>query len=132
MRHGDRKDEFDTGATRDTDDGKGRPSLITATLIHRTAVHLAKGEKHYGKNNWTKGMPFCRTADSLIRHIFQWLDQDEVEDHLAAIVCNAMFLMYYESECRELDDRGEKRIPTPALTFNELNAKINEEGMTRG
>ena len=93
MQCGNEKTEFETGATRDDSTGKGRPSLISPVLIHRTSKHLAAGEEHYGKDNWTKGMPYCRTADSLVRHIYQWLSQDDSEDHLAAIVCNTMFLM---------------------------------------
>lgn len=130
MRNGDQKEQFEAGATRDDSTGKGRPSLISPVLIHRIAVHLAAGEEHYGKDNWTKGMPYCRTADSLVRHIYQWLAQDDLEDHLAAIVCNAMFLMHYEEDHKHnlsgsingrpspLDDRPEafKKILPSLLT----------------
>ena len=119
-----KKTEFETGATRDDSAGKGRPSLISPVLIHRTAKHLAAGEEHYGKDNWTKGMPYCRTADSLVRHIYQWLAQDDSEDHLAAIACNTMFLMHFEEAIAagglpgSLDDRTEafKKILQSLLT----------------
>ena len=108
MRHGDKKEEFETGAQRDTDDGKGTPSLISPVLIHRLGVLLQKGAKHYGADNWMKGMPYRRTADSMIRHIFQWLAGDAEEDHLAAVCFGAMCLMTYESRRTwdpRLDDR---------------------------
>ncbi len=110
MRHSDTKTSFGTGAQRDIDEGKGRPSLISPVLIHRLGVHLAKGAKHYGDDNWAKGMPYRRTADSMIRHIFQWLAGDEEEDHLAAIGFGVMCLMTYESDRtldQKLDDRDE-------------------------
>jgi hypothetical protein len=143
--HTDEKTEFETGATRDDSTGKGRPSLISPVLIHRVSKHLAAGEEHYGKDNWTKGMPYCRTADSLIRHIFQWLAGDDSEDHLAAIVCNTMFLMHYEEDWNQsevrltdgenprnatnpLDDRPEafKKILPSILTSLTSDAKLEK------
>ncbi len=55
-----------------------------------------------------KGMPYLRTADSMIRHIYQWLAGDTEEDHLAAVCFGAMCLMTYEEEVGmdlKLDDR---------------------------
>jgi len=114
MRHADTKTEFNTGAQRDSSEGKGRPSLISPVLIHRLGVHLAKGAEHYGDDNWSKGMPFRRTADSIIRHINQWLAGDEEEDHLAAIAFGVMCLMTFEEMeevdgmYEELDDRDKR------------------------
>lgn len=128
MRHGNEKEEFETGAQRDIGKGKGKPSLISPVLIHRTSVHLAAAEEHYppkdGSANWMKGMSFRRTADSIIRHIFQWLAGDEEEDHLAALACNTMFLMHFEEAIKAgqlptlLDDRdkGLKKILPSILT----------------
>lgn len=136
MRHGDTKTEFSTGATRDETGNKGRPSLISAALIYRIGQHLAKGEEHYGKENWVKGMPYCRTADSIIRHIYLWLAGDEEEDHLAAIGCNIMFLMHFEetvipeTEGRHpMDDRCRRfsEILGSLLTSASADAKIEPE-----
>lgn len=149
MRHSDRKTEFGTGAHRDTDEGKGSPSLISPVLIHRLGVLLQKGAKHYGADNWTKGMPYRRTADSMIRHIFQWLAGDTEEDHLAAVCFGAMCLMTYEeawlqSEVRltagknphnvtksSLDDRDEglKKILASILTSSSKDATLKVSSM---
>jgi len=120
------REVFETGATRDTCAGKGRPSLISPVLIHRLGVHLAKGAEHYGADNWAKGMPYRRTADSMIRHLFQWLASDDSEDHLAAIAFGVMCLMTYEEAYKgflpkgsgSLDDRCEdlKKILPSILT----------------
>ena len=130
MRHGDSKTEFSTGATRDETGNKGRPSLISAALIYRIGQHLAKGEEHYGKENWVKGMPFCRIADSIIRHIYLWLAGDEEEDHLAAIGCNIMFLMHFEEAgMTDQDDRCKsfQKILASLLTSASPDAKIEPE-----
>lgn len=127
MRHSNTKTTFRTGAQRDETEGKGAPSLLGSELIRRVSVHLEKGARHYGPDNWRKGMPFRRTADSLIRHIFQWLERDDVEDHLAAIVCNAMFLMQFEKEHPELDDRWLKENLGPALTSGLSDAKLEAD-----
>jgi len=139
MRHSDRKTDFSTGANRDSSEGKGRPSLISAALIYRTGEHLSKGEEHYGKDNWTKGMDFCRTADSIIRHIYLWLAGDEEEDHLAAIACNTMFLMHYEEAIAtgglpaSLDDRckGFKKILASLLTSVDPNAILETDAVEK-
>ncbi|KKL27591.1 hypothetical protein LCGC14_2383630 [marine sediment metagenome] len=112
MRHGNEKTEFETGAHRDTDEGKGKPSLISPVLIHRLGVLLAKGAKHYGADNWTKGMPFRRTLDSIVRHTFLELAGDTAEDHAAAIAFGAMCLMHFQEGIKNgslpasLDDRN--------------------------
>lgn len=101
MRHSDKKDTFETGAWRDSEEGKGSPSLISPVLIHRLGVLLQKGAKYYGADNWMKGMKYRRTANSMIRHIFQWLAGDSEEDHLAAIAFGVMCLMTCEEELKQ-------------------------------
>ncbi len=137
MRHSDSKIEFSTGAKRDTTEGKGSPSLISPVLIHRLGVLLQKGAEHYGADNWSKGMPYRRTADSLIRHIFQWLAGDEEEDHLAAICFGAMCLMTYEASVaddppcvHEMDDRDPnlKKILGSLLTSDSSVPIIEAKG----
>lgn len=137
MRHSDSKTDFSTGAHRDSDEGKGQPSLISPVLIHRLGVLLQKGAEHYGADNWAKGMPYRRTADSMIRHIFQWLAGDTEEDHLAAVCFGAMCLMTYEEfgkdengvEDSGLDDRdqGLKKILASILTSPPKDAMIETE-----
>ncbi len=128
MRHGDKKTKFETGAQRDTAEGKGRPSLISPVLMHRVGILLEKGAKHYGSDNWTKGMSCRRTMDSLLRHAFQWLAGDEEEDHLAAVVFGAMCLMHFD-DVPNLDDRckGLKKILPSLLTKPEPDATVKSE-----
>jgi hypothetical protein len=107
-------------------------------------VLLQKGAKHYGADNWMKGMPYRRTTDSMIRHIFQWLAGDGEEDHLAAVCFGAMCLMTYEEQVRGvkvptpgvnlmLDDRDEKlkKILPSILTSTSEDATLDEKAVER-
>ena len=124
MRHGDSKTEFNTGAKRDTSEGKGNPSLISPVLIHRLGVLLQKGAEHYGADNWAKGMPYCRTADSMIRHMYQWLAGDKEEDHLAAVCFGAMCLMHYEEAARDEDGVSDSFLDDRCVDFKKILASI--------
>lgn len=101
--------QYETGARRDTNLGKGRFDLINSHFMERLAIHLEKGAAKYEERNWEKGIPLKRTFDSLIRHSYQWLKGDRTEDHLAAIACNIMFLIATENKI------GEKKLPTDLL-----------------
>ena len=98
------RQNFETGAVRDTATGKGMPSLISPELIFRLSKHLELGAQKYKARNWEAGFPYSRVMDSLLRHVFQYIDGDNSEDHLAAITCNVMFLMHFEKHHPELQD----------------------------
>jgi dATP/dGTP diphosphohydrolase len=105
------REEFRTGAKRDVREGKGRYDLISTFGLKRLALLYERGCIKYGPNNWTKGMPFMRVLDSLLRHANQYLQGEPIEDHLAAIAWNAFALIHYEEMIKlgllpkELDDR---------------------------
>jgi hypothetical protein len=108
MKDSGKREEFDTGAVRDDTTNKGMPNLIKFEMIDRLSKWLELGANKYSPRNWEKGMPISRCFDSLFRHAYKanegWTD----EDHLAAVVCNAMFIMWYEENKPELDDRAKK------------------------
>lgn len=87
------KEQFSTGAMRDKADEKPRPELISPFAIERLAYWLRDGAHKYGDRNWEAGMPTERTVASLLRHIVKYMQGDRAEDNLAAIMCNAMFLL---------------------------------------
>jgi len=96
------RQEFGTGAVRDTQDGKGRYDLLPVHAIARLAKHFENGAKKYGESNWAKGIPLRRYLDSMLRHSFKFMGGANDEDHLAAIIWNACCLL----ETQELIDRG--------------------------
>lgn len=91
---------FDSGAVRDTAEGKARPDLISAFAEERLGAWLALGAAKYSDRNWEKGIPVSRSYASLRRHILQFVQGDTQEDHLAAIMCNAMFMLDHDERVK--------------------------------
>jgi hypothetical protein len=98
------KREFETGAVRDTHEGKGRCDLLPAAAILRLSKHYEAGAKKYADRNWEKGQPISVLLDSGLRHLFKYLDGYVDEDHLAAAVWNILGAMQMEVKHRELQD----------------------------
>ena len=87
---------FSTGAKRDTKDNKPALELISPIFLNRLGIHLATGAEHYGERNWEAGIPLSVSVASLLRHINQYREGCQTEDHLAAIACNIMFIIHTE------------------------------------
>ncbi|MFQ6077463.1 MAG: dATP/dGTP diphosphohydrolase domain-containing protein [Candidatus Bathyarchaeia archaeon] len=83
-----KRQEFSTGAHRDVQGGKGRFDLLPPRAIRALAIHFEKGCRKYGDRNWEKGIPISRYLDSALRHIFQFLQGEEDENHLIAAIWN--------------------------------------------
>ncbi len=93
---GDVPERFHTGSQRDSDSGRGMPELISPFMEARLAQLMERGAEKRGARNWEMGFPFGRTLRSLKRHVNAYQRGDRVEDHLAAIVFNAMVLIHQE------------------------------------
>jgi hypothetical protein len=91
---------FASGARRDTNEGKGRYDLLPPLALQRVAQHYEAGAKKYEDRNWERGIPVSRMFDSMIRHAFQALSGERDEDHLAAVVFNALGIMEYEERAK--------------------------------
>ena len=107
--------EFDTGAQRDTGDGKLRMSLVPHAELKRVMKRYLDGAVKYGENNWMKGMPLSVFYDCMHRHLDAWWRGDDSEDHAAAVVWNMLCAMHTETKAHnmdistkehQLDDRG--------------------------
>jgi hypothetical protein len=83
-------------AVRDTAADKPRPDLISPFAEERQGEWLRRGAAKYAERNWEKGMPFSRCVASLKRHLMKYQQGLKDEDHLAAIMFNAMALIHYE------------------------------------
>lgn len=90
------REEFATGAKRDTEDGKPRYDLISTFAKRRLALHLARGAKKYGERNWEAGMPVRRYLSSAERHLNDYQQGDRTEDHLSAVLFNVMAIVHFE------------------------------------
>ena len=116
--------QFETGARRDTQVGKGRYDLIPPQFLRALALALeqtgldpdvllgltlvpmgpflrqaalyGRGAKKYGPSNYLKGIPLSRTYNSLTRHAAKWAEGMDDEDHMAAVAWNAYALIATE------------------------------------
>lgn len=92
------RESWETGARRDTQDGKPRYDLIPLHPLNRLAMHYTNGAVKYGEHNWTKGLPISRFYASLFRHLIAFAEGDETEDHLAAVAWNAFAIMHFQNK----------------------------------
>lgn len=96
--------EFETGAVRDIQEGKGRYDLLPWEAIHELALHCEQGAQKYGERNCEKGIPVHSLIDSAIRHLSYYLRGMKDEPHLRAAMWNIAFAIYMEQKHPEMQD----------------------------
>lgn len=95
-----KREEFDSGMVRDTQDDKPRFDLLfplgipySDQFLTRVAELLARGAVKYDARNWEKAAgqaELDRFKASAMRHLIQWQAGETDEDHAAAVVFNLM------------------------------------------
>lgn len=95
-----KREEYENGFVRDTEDGKPDYArimaisglhLIPIEMLERMGAHMSKGAIKYGENNWRKATGLTaklRFARSLFRHARQLILGHRDEDHACAIWFN--------------------------------------------
>lgn len=101
VRDSGEREEFSTGARRDMRENKGRYDLIPPEALKRLALVYERGAKKYGENNWQKGINLSRYIDSAIRHIYNYMEGDKEEDHLAHAAWNLFGIMTTEDRIKK-------------------------------
>lgn len=109
------RQEFGTGAKRDSQEGKPRFDLVPTFALQRVADLYARGAEKYDDNNWMKGIPATRCLASLERHLHQFKQGDVDEDHLAAVVWNALAIMHYQEVGPLHDPEGNPILDLPVF-----------------
>lgn len=99
--------QFETGAQRDSGEGKLRMSLVPHKALNDVMMRYLQGADTYGENNWKKGMKHSVLYDSAMRHLMQDFTSDDSEDHLGAALWNIMGMIWNRDNKPELDDRKE-------------------------
>ena len=135
-----KRQEFGTGAVRDTQEGKGRFDLLPYYAITRLAQHFENGSQKYGDDNWRKGIPLRRYLDSMMRHAFKFMAGMKDEDHLSAIMWNSACLLETQEMIRigllpkELDNLPASVVNEDASTeLPESDVLItDEDSLSRG
>lgn len=107
------------GTTKTTDAGsRYNADKLKWSYIHWPSMEelvkvMEHGATKYEPNNWKKGLHITEISESLLRHLFAFLegentDKESGESHLGHILCNAMFLNYMYKFKPEFDDRENK------------------------
>ncbi len=85
---------FKTGAIKDAEVGKGRYDLLSPIAFHRLALWAEAGMLKYDHRSWEGGIPLSEYVDSAFRHLMKIMCGMEEEDHMAAVMWNAMALIH--------------------------------------
>lgn len=86
-----KRTEFSSGMVRDIQEDKPRYDLVYLPMLKRWAELMGRGAKKYGERNWEKAdgeEELARFKASAMRHMIQWLENEEDEDHAAAVLFN--------------------------------------------
>ena len=92
-----KRQEFDSGMRRDTQDNKPRYDLIYRPMLTRWAELMGRGAEKYGENNWCKANSeeeLKRFKSSAFRHFIQWTNNETDEDHASAVLFNIAAVEY--------------------------------------
>jgi len=97
---GERQD-FGTGAVRDTQVGKGRYDLLPPAAIFAVARVFEEGARKYTPRNFEQGMPLTRFVDSALRHIFKHLEGCRDEPHMAQAAWNLLAYIHIATQIQK-------------------------------
>lgn len=75
-------------------DKEGAAFNIPCPILTNLAKHLTETSKHYGYDNWRKGIPLSSYHQSFLRHYISWLNSEDNEDHYSACLFNLCGLWY--------------------------------------
>lgn len=95
-----KRESFESGMVRDTQEGKPRYDLLDRPFLHRWADLMARGAEKYGADNWRKATTegeLRRFEASAYRHFMAWLDGERDEDHAAAVAFNIAAAEYVKA-----------------------------------
>lgn len=88
---------YEGGSVRHRPLGKGLYRAMPMVALRRLAQRYEYGAIKYGKSEGYKdGLPVSDCWDSAIRHLIEYMDGDNSEDHLAACVWNCFAMMEME------------------------------------
>lgn len=92
-----KRETYDSGMTRDLQEGKPRYDLCYEPLLTRWAELMARGAEKYGEENWKLANSveeLKRFVASGYRHFVQATRGDDDEDHFAAVLFNLGCIIY--------------------------------------
>ena len=121
------------GSAARANGGKVALSLVPWHLLAGTARVLMGGRLKYAEWNWSKGMKWSNSFDSLLRHLIKWwylgedIDPESGEHHLDHVMCNLLFLRHYTMAFREGDDRPPAELTHFTDSLVDFNTIFDDE-----
>lgn len=101
---------YEGGSFRDRTLGKGLYYVIPSCALKRLARRYEYGQVKYGLSEAFKdGLPVSGCIDSAMRHLVEYMDGDNTEDHLAAVMWNCAAAMYMEMEKPKWQDLAKRK-----------------------
>lgn len=128
------RESFSTGSVRDSREKKGRFDLIPPRAQKRLALMYEMGAVKYGEGNFLLGQNFSRMLDSALRHLNQFKEGDQSQDHLASSVFNIMGIMEFQERISEgtlpesLDDM--QKVRTGHDSIKSYEAFLESNGLS--
>lgn len=110
-----------TGMMRDMGNKKPRPDYISPIALMEVGEHMRLGAIKYAPYNWAKGMSFSDTTGSMFRHMLAWIEGENTENHLAAVIFNAMCLIHW----RAMIKRGLMDASLNDMPFREVGCDVS-------
>lgn len=103
--------------------GKIRYDLESTYAKEQAAKVMTFGLEKYGKDNWTKGMPWSEAEASLRRHLEAYASGEDFDPetgiyHLSHVRVNADFIVDYYRSHPEMDDRKKYYLTQPKITLD--------------
>lgn len=105
-----KREEYESGMRRDTQEGKPDFSLILTDLpydqqmLTRFAALMSRGAQKYGRRNWQLAASqeeLDRFKASAFRHFIQWVTDESDEDHAAAVLFNINAAEYVKTKIKK-------------------------------
>lgn len=117
----------ENGGNRDSAEGKLDYTLLPIPALNRVVQHYVNGLKKYGRNNWHKlntPADIERYEQSMFRHLIQYLERKKDEDHLAAVVWNALALLFFEETKQGEYVETKKKAINPGNNIHQIFSDI--------
>jgi|WetSurMetagenome_2_1015567.scaffolds.fasta_scaffold52260_2 hypothetical protein len=90
--------EYETGAHKSVQEGKGAFYLIPYEAMERLAKRFEEGAVKYGARDFEKGIPVSDCVSAAMRHLMKFACNYDKEDHLAAALWNLSVVAFYEAK----------------------------------
>jgi len=90
-------------------------SLVDYKSLEPMVRVLEFGAKKYAPDNWKKGLDTLKICESLLRHIYAFMDGEDIdpesgESHIGHMMCNTLFLSYTVDKKPDFDKNRRTRI----------------------